>query len=73
MMKTLLPMLLAPLAAVAIGSAPEARVDPDTPPVDAQMTAFNYNSSSNAEQRTRKEEGAMVMTPRTTTGTLEVR
>jgi len=71
-MKTLLPMLLAPLAALAIGSAPEARIDPDTPPGDAQMTAFNYNCLSNAEQRTRKEEGKMVMTPRTSTGSLEV-
>jgi len=72
-MKTLLPMLLAPLAAVAIGSAPETRGDAIAPQGDAQTMAFNYNCAQIAEQRTRKEEGTMVMTPRTTTGTLEVR
>jgi len=72
-MKTLLPMLLAPLAAVAIGSAPEPRVDAIAPQSDAYTMAFNDNCAQISEQRTRKEEGAMVMTPRTTTGTLEVR
>jgi hypothetical protein len=71
-MKTLLPMLLAPLAAVAIGSAPDASIDAIAPQSEAQTMAFNYNCGQIAEQRTRKEEGTMVMTPRTTTGTLEV-
>ena len=71
-MKTLLPMLLAPLAAVAIGSAPDVGVDAVAPQGDTQMMAFNYNCGHIAEQRTRKEEGNMVMTPRTSTGSLEV-